>query len=158
MAENNLDVLINKISYDIAKEANAKGVQNELEKLLGILINDGVYAYFVYCRSRKSKNKKNENNKDNKQKQKNTKNEKNEINYVEKIFIEKIIKSEDGKDLINAMGLSKDGLNKNIEKFFEELPKNLDELLFFRSVLERILTYARYHLKSMEDNNGGKSA
>lgn len=131
MTGNNLDVLINKISYDIAKEANTKGVQNELEKLLGILINDGVYAYFVYCRSKKNK-----------------------TNDVEKVFVEKIIKSKDGKNLINAMGLE---IKENSEKFFEKLPQNLDELLFFRSVLERILTYARYHLKGMEDN-GGKSA
>ena len=54
----NLDALINKIGYEIVEEIKRRGndktkYKNELEKSLGVLSNDGVYAYYVYVKSKK---------------------------------------------------------------------------------------------------------
>lgn len=125
--EVNLDVLINEISYDIAKEAKDKNLKDYVDKLLGILTNDGVYAYFVYCRAQKNKNGSND---------------------VEEVFVERIIKSKKKPDLIKVLGLYEK--TKDTEEIFSTIASNLDNLLFFRSILERILIYARYHIKAME--------
>jgi len=54
----NLDALINEIGYKIVEEIKKRGndktkYKNELEKSLGVLSNDGVYAYYVYVKSKK---------------------------------------------------------------------------------------------------------
>ncbi len=56
----NLDALINKIGYDIIekikekeKDSDKKKYKNEIDKALGVLANDGVYAYYVYVKSKK---------------------------------------------------------------------------------------------------------
>lgn len=154
MTENNMDVLINRLSYNIAKEAKEAEIDNYLDKLLGVLMNDGVYAYYIYCKAQKGKSNSNnepKENSGNKNKGKKT---------VKDVFVDKVITSEEGKNLISALNLPK---NENVESFFENLPQNLDQLLLFRSVLERILIYARYHLKAMDhdvkamDHDGGNA-
>lgn len=55
---NNLDAIINNIGYQIVEKIKEKGKEktkykNEIDKSLGVLSNDGVYAYFVYVRSKK---------------------------------------------------------------------------------------------------------
>ena len=47
---NNLDAAINKASYDLANKIDKK--ENEIEKAMGILANDGVYAFVVFCESK----------------------------------------------------------------------------------------------------------
>jgi CRISPR/Cas system CMR-associated protein Cmr5 small subunit len=54
----NLDALINKIGYQIVEKIKEKGsdktkYKNEIDKALGVLSNDGVYAYYVYVKSKK---------------------------------------------------------------------------------------------------------
>ncbi|HCF38051.1 MAG TPA: hypothetical protein DER56_03095, partial [Thermosipho africanus] len=51
--------------------------------------------------------------------------------------------------------------NKNVrelyEKFFQKLSEDLDKLLFFKDVLEKVLIYARYHAKAKDKTkNGGE--
>ena len=41
--------------------------------------------------------------------------------------------------------------DKKWQEFFEKLPEDLPNLLFFREILEKILIYARYHAKAMGD-------
>ncbi|MBY6274499.1 MAG: hypothetical protein CW346_20400, partial [Bacillaceae bacterium] len=108
----------------------------------------------IYCKAQKGKSNSNnepKENSGNKNKGKKT---------VKDVFVDKVITSEEGKNLISALNLPK---NENLESFFENLPQNLDQLLLFRSVLERILIYARYHLKAMDhdvkamDHDGGNA-
>ncbi len=47
----NLEALISKISFEIVNEGILD--ENEINKLLGILANDGVYAMWVYAKSQK---------------------------------------------------------------------------------------------------------
>ena len=58
MAETkNLDALINKIGYQIVEKIKSVSdktkYKNEIDKALGVLSNDGVYAYYVYVKSKK---------------------------------------------------------------------------------------------------------
>jgi len=116
----NLDVLINKIGYQIVEDIKKKEneitkYKDKIEKSLGVLANDGVYAYYVYVKSKK----------------------------VDDIFLNKL------KPLIEYCDTPLQG--NNWQQFFEELSKDLPSLLFFREILEKILIYARYHAKAMED-------
>jgi len=52
----NLDAIINKVGFEIVEKIKEKGkdkskYKNFIDKALGVLANDGVYAYWVYCQS-----------------------------------------------------------------------------------------------------------
>ncbi len=47
----NLEALISRISFEIVNEGILD--RNEIDKLLGVLANDGVYAMWVYAKSQK---------------------------------------------------------------------------------------------------------
>jgi len=115
----NLDALINKIGYEIVEEIRKKGndktkYKNEIEKALGVLSSDGVYACYVYVKSK----------------------------GVGDVFLEKI-KPVAGEYC--SVSLQDD----NWQKFFENLSEDINSLLFFREILEKILIYARYHAKAV---------
>jgi len=127
----NLDAIINEIGYDIVKDINSindktkkSKYKNFIDKALGVLANDGVYAYWVYC---KANNKVNNDRDDN-------------IN-IKNIFIDKfgeIRKVIDGREEVD-------------EDFFQNLSEDLNKLLFFKEMLEKALIYARYHAKTISD-------
>jgi len=52
----NLDAIINEVGFEIVEKIKEKGkdkskYKNFIDKALGVLANDGVYAYWVYCQS-----------------------------------------------------------------------------------------------------------
>ena len=58
----NLDALINKISFElvdsilkVSDKTTQKKLLNCIDKSLGVLSNDGVYAYYVYIKSQDKK-------------------------------------------------------------------------------------------------------
>lgn len=117
----NLDAMINKIGFEIVKEIKNKGkdktkYKNEIDKAIGVLSNDGVYAYYVYIKSKK----------------------------VDDVFLNKLT------DILKFIPL-KNSYTKLNQAFFEELSNDLNSLLFFREILEKILIYARYHAKAIGD-------
>ena len=119
----NLDALINRIGYEIVEEIKRKGnektkYKSEIEKALGVLSNDGVYAFYVYVKAKK----------------------------VDAVFLEKI------RPVVVVVAIHELPLeNDKWQDFFEVLSKDLNSLLFFREILEKILIYARYHAKAMGD-------
>ena len=119
----NLDAMINKIGFEIVEEIKNKGknktkYKNDIDKALGVLSNDGVYAYYVYIKSKKA----------------------------EDIFLNKLT------GILQFVHLKNSYTELN-QQFFEELSEDLNSLLFFREILEKILIYARYHAKSMGEEN-----
>lgn len=137
----NLDAVINKLGYDILKnisETNGperSGLKAHIDKALGVLVNDGVYAYYVFSISKdKNKDKK----------------------IYSKIFVNDIIK--ELKEYVNLKDERLKDINNSDKKdgneiFFQSLSENLHELLFFREALEKVLIYARYHAKALGDDN-----
>ncbi|OXT06262.1 hypothetical protein CE561_11215 [Thermoanaerobacterium thermosaccharolyticum] len=173
MQSSNLEHIINNTAFEIVdKKILGK---NEIDKLLGVLTNDGVYAMWVYaCDKLELKFKKD------KDELRDTKIFKllekisildkfvtKELDYdglVEKI--DKLTKEiEELKNKIKNESISennKQELKKTIENleskrnqqlndYFINLSQNLDNLLFLKNLLERVLVYARYHAKAMED-------
>ncbi len=54
----NLDAIINEVGFKIVEKIseereNKTKYKNFIDKALGVLANDGVYAYWVYCKANK---------------------------------------------------------------------------------------------------------
>ena len=130
-----LDAIINKLGYSIVERIkNQEGSEKNklvrhIEKSLGVLVNDGVYAYYVFCISQDDSKKGN--------------------TLYTKIFITEII--EKLKNYIYPDNEIAD--NCTAQEFFEALSEDLHKLLFFREMLEKALIYARYHAKALGDDN-----
>jgi len=121
--EKNLDIVVHEIGFNIVEkikeQKDQKQYLNEIDKVLGILANDGVYAYWVYCKSKE----------------------------ITDVFIDEI------EELIKLFHKSfgESNQEKQYENFFQKLSSNLHDLLFFKELLEKALTYARYHAKAIND-------
>ena len=163
----NLDAVINEVGFEIAKILD----ENLINKLLGVLANDGVYAMWIYAlnkidwnydedceKFRQSKLYKFLEQLDKFPIQINKKivdeNRDNEICELTKEI----------NNLTNELKKDKNNKTKKEEKnqkikerddklneFFLELSTDLNQLLFFKELLEKALIYARYHAKAMKD-------
>jgi hypothetical protein len=116
MTKNNLEHTLSKLGFDIVNEKILD--KNEIDKLLGVLSNDGVYAMWVYAKA-----------------EKNIK-EDNLMNKFDCLF-----------KIVSFTVESKN----NWEEFFQTIAENLSNLLFLKDLLEKVLIYARYHAKAMEE-------
>jgi hypothetical protein len=136
----NLDAKINMVGFEIAEILD----ENIINKLLGVLANDGIYAMWVYAINKLKdtellkflkelsilpinidtlKNYQFENTINEIENESNTK--KRKIKFSQKV--------------------------KELDKFFQTLSQDLNQLLFFKEMLEKALIYARYHAKAMGD-------
>lgn len=95
--------------------------KNDIEKALGVLCNDGVYAYYVFVKSLKTR-----------------KNKSQDYNpFLKNIEI--------------LMQFTHTELNgDNYQDYFRNLSRDINDLLFFKEILEQALTYARYHAKASD--------
>ena len=126
MSERNLDRLCAEYGYQIAdkvRKAIGKNAENHITKSLGVLQEDGVYAFFLYQESRKS----------------------------EKAGAEKL--KEQATALLKEAKIKPfDTITNPLEAVRAKngLANNLDELLLAKRLLEQSLIYARYHAKALE--------
>jgi len=126
MSERNLDRLCAEYGYQIANEvrqAIGKNAENHITRSLGVLQEDGVYAFFLYQASRKT--------------EKPGADRLNEqaTALLKEAKIEPFDTIADPLEAVRA----KNGL-----------ANNLDELLLAKRLLEQALIYARYHAKALE--------
>ncbi|NMC61168.1 MAG: hypothetical protein GYA51_17565 [Candidatus Methanofastidiosa archaeon] len=114
-----------KIGFEVDK--------TKLQKALGVLREDGVYAMFLWIEDKdKDKDKKTR----------------------EKLM--KLLNEESIKKYLN----SSQNFPNNFKEFCEKLKdvvKDIDKLLFLKKILERTLTYALYHAKVKGDKNVEKT-
>ena len=171
----NLDAKINMVGFKIAEILD----ENMINKLLGVLANDGVYAMWVYAQNKidwsfDSNKKRFE--------------EKTLIKFVKALDfgVEFKIKDKTLKEILDDNHIQEIiNLSKNIEElnsqikqlqhknkqkeleeirkqkvkernekfnyFFQTLSEDLTQLLFFKEMVEKALIYARYHAKAMKD-------
>lgn len=131
---NNLDAELNKLGFEIANKAQNDGLLTFIDKALGVLANDGVYAYYVFCLSKDKKDKGDK--------------------PCKKIFIDEPVATLKSFLLSDKYGnIGNNEADYKEEKFFEKLSGNLPDLLFFKDALERALIYARYHAKALGDKD-----
>lgn len=112
----NLDAAINCASFSLAEKTD-KRLKNEIEKAMGILANDGVYAFVIFCEYKKIWDK----------------------------FKDSI------KELDSYLPNDLRNFDKNK---LESDSYSLTDLLFVKEILEKMLTYTRYHLKAKGEGNG----
>lgn len=145
----NLESAINKVGYEIAEIID----ENNINKFLGVLANDGVYAMWVFSNDKLKLNSVSF-------WQKILCNE--QINLIfsnEKIKLDKLVQFT--KDEIKEMNTKKNNKEKGSvfknwqerisNDLFHKLSEDLSSLLFFRELLEKALIYARYHAKAMRE-------
>jgi hypothetical protein len=162
----NLDAIINNVGFKIANILD----ENIINKLLGVLANDGVYAMWVY-----SINKLKDIEllkfllnisllpiqlKDNKQLKQ------DDLNFLIKLYdeiqslnkeISNLKKQKKNQEVKNKIEELRDKQNeyknkyKSNYEFFQTLSEDINQLLFFKEMVEKALIYARYHAKAMGD-------
>ncbi len=167
----NLEALISKISFEIVNEGILD--ETEINKLLGVLSSNGVYAMWVYALDKLGVKF---------------------YDSVDKLKEEKIfkllgkfanldkylIKSLDYEQLLNeianltgeikqlenglkqAQGNDKKAILENIKvkekdrnekltTYFIKIANDIHKLLFLKQLLEKTFVYARYHAKALQD-------
>jgi len=142
--QKNLDQLCARFGYNIAKEVNeafkkATDTENLITKSLGVLQEDGVYAFFLYLASQ-IKEKKGD------KKDKRSDAARALANQAAKLLKHewlKLIQVHDGED----------AHKKAMEEIRREggLASRLNDLFLAKRLLEQALIYARYHAKALED-------
>jgi len=107
------------------KEIDIKSYEREINKALGILIEDGLFAFAIWLES-----------------------ENKEPHKVIKETSFHILKNEHINLIKNSNDLKNAVLN--------EISTDLQKLLLARQILERMLIYARYRAKSLNNSNEGE--
>ena len=147
----NLEYKINEIAFETAQFLD----KTEINKLLGVLASDGVYAMWVWAVDKLKK----DNQKDNMglfieqvfslseffPTLKADLSKMKEINDKVKEYLKENLNDSEKKELKKRIKER----NQTILKTFQKLSQNMDELLFFKEILERVLILARYHAKAM---------
>jgi len=134
MSGENLDGLCARYGYQIARDVSdaiKKAAENHITKSLGVLQEDGVYAFALYQVSRGKR---------------------------EKEGAEKLKGLAQG--LLHEVGVRPfdsnpppdllEGVRGNPQKVSSGLGEDLDSLLMAKRLLEQTLIYARYHSKALE--------
>jgi len=125
MSGQNLDQLCAQFGWKIADEvykAIGKNAENHITKSLGILQEDGVYAFFLYQASRGQR---------------------------EKSGAERL--RDQAKELLKQAGIyGFANTSDPLATVRDHLAGDLDQLLLAKRLLEQALIYARYHVKALE--------
>lgn len=131
-SETNLDRLCFKYGIKIPLPGNEKN-ENIIQKSLGVLQEDGVFAFILYVKSKgafKTKDRK----------------EEDKIAGSIKLQVCGLLK-EEGINLFRDT-IDPDNQGSVIEAF-KSLGEGLDSLLLAKALIEKTLIYALYHSKSM---------
>lgn len=125
MSATNLDQVCAQFGYAMADETHkaiGKNAENHITKSLGVLQEDGVYAFFLYQASRKG------NGADQLREQ------------AHALLAKQFLVFENETDSLLAV---------RGDKSKKGLAENLDQLLLAKRLLEQALIYARYHAKAL---------
>jgi len=129
----NLDKLCAKYGYEFAKEvsqdfnSDAKKAESLLTKALGVLQEQGLYAFALFCESRGSA----------------------ESNGAKKI-------TEITTKLLNELNLISNTNNTDLLEEIRKdngLASRLEDLILAIQMLEKSLIYARYHAKALSKSS-----
>jgi hypothetical protein len=129
----NLDLECATCAQEIAEVV---GEENTIGKALGVLQENGVYAFYLYLLALEKKSK-----------------------YKDKSrsIINQSTKLLRGSGLIANSEVDMTIRADNVKGLLTPLAERLDQLFFAKQLLERTLVYARYHAKALQgdDEDGG---
>jgi hypothetical protein len=131
-SESNLDRLCFKYGIEIPIAGNEKN-ENIIQKSLGVLQEDGVFAFILYIKAKGAFKTKDCNEED-------------KIAGSIKFQVCSLLK-EQGISLFNDT-IDLDN-QRNVIEAFKSLGEGLDSLLLAKALIEKTLIYALYHSKSM---------
>lgn len=134
----NLDYLCAKTGQEIGGETD----RSILQKALGVLHEDGVYAMFLWLEEKETKKEKEKEKEKEKKVRKKLTCMLNEDKIRNHLFSDSSTFSEDFKEFCARL---------------IEVAKDIDKLFFLKMMLERTLTYALYHAKIKEPENVEKN-
>ncbi len=125
--------LVEKCLSDENSKGASEEVRNIVNKAMGILQQNGIYAFFLWLEYNGQKNKQTE-----------------KIHYYSMVMLKEydLTVEEVKVKLEDRVEQVKDLINKDF---------SIDELYFMKSILQKMLTYALYKAKSIVstgDNNG----
>ena len=122
MTEENLDKIAAEVGFELAdnKKDSAKEFERTVTKALGILIEDGLFAYAIWLESEDEKE------------------------IIDKSF--ELLKDKT-KLIENNYTNNKEKLR---EATLKEISPSIEKTLLARQLLERMLVYARYRAKAMQ--------
>jgi hypothetical protein len=124
MSTVNLDQLCAKYGWEIADQVHKainKNAENHITKSLGVLQEDGVYAFFLYQASRGSR---------------------------EQPGAKKL--TEQAHAFLKEAGITAfQNASEPLQAVRDHLAGDLDQLLLAKRLLEQALIYARYHAKAL---------
>lgn len=124
MTNINIDMSCAKYGAEIGNIGELK--ESLVNKALGVLQEEGVYAFFLFLASRGN-------------------NENNQAKEIQKSIFR----------LLNDFQFFKKALStedKVLQDVRDKLAEDLDTLLLARDLIEHTLVYARYHRKTKEEN------
>ena len=132
MLTENIDADINGYSSEMVDGLGNENLA-EIEKALGVLTNDGVYGYYVYCKSK-------------------AKGKERVRDTIFKMFVAGVVNR--FNPVVNNRYEIKSQMAGigDYDRYFKTLSKDIHKLLFFRDILEQILIYARYHAKAKKQD------
>lgn len=156
--DNNLQFVVSSMAVELVSEDILS--ESEINKMLGVLVNDGIFAMWLYAcdKMKLDVEKVKEASPD---KRMEVLKQQDIIKFFEKICqLAKYIEKEDVNvydTLKNKLDNIKNKNNESIKneiynelaEYFHNLSRDLDKLLFMRDLLEKILVYARYHAKAV---------
>lgn len=117
----NIDMSCAKYGAEIGNIGELK--ESLANKALGVLQEEGVYAFFLFLASRKNEN--------------------NQAKEIQKSIFRLLKDFQSLKDVLSTE-------DKVLQDVREKLAEDLDTLLLARDLIEHTLVYARYHLKTKE--------
>jgi len=122
MTEENLDKIAAEVGFELAdnKKDSAKEFERTVTKALGILIEDGLFAYAIWLESEDEKE------------------------IIDKSF--ELLKDKT-KLIENNYTNNKEKLR---EATLKEISPSIEKTLLARQLLERMLVYARYRAKAIQ--------
>lgn len=124
MSTVNLDQLCARYGWQMASQVHkaiGKQAENHITKSLGVLQEDGVYAFFLYQVSRGSR---------------------------EKPGADKLV--EQARSFLREAGIQAfQNASDPLQAVRDHLANDLDQLLLAKRLLEQALIYARYHARAL---------
>jgi len=123
----NLDKISAKIGFEIVDndidDKTAREFEKEITKALGILMEDGLFAYAIWLESKRKKD--------------------------DDVYSKIIEKS---KELLKNANLIKNEDNRDLREIMLEISNKLQKTILAKQLLEKMLIYARYRAKALQSD------